>query len=118
MTELVCIKCPMSCKLKVDNFDERISVQGNNCMRGELFARQEYIEPKRIVTSLVKVIEGDKPVLPVKTSAPVIKKNIKAVLNKISKITVNAPVNIGDIVFKDIDVGVDLVATSSTNIIK
>ncbi len=114
MTELVCIKCPMSCKLIVKSFQDQIKIEGNNCVRGEHFARQESIEPKRIVTSLIKVLDGDKPVLPVKTNAPVLKENIKTILIKISKIEVNAPVNIGDIIFKDIDDGVDLVATSKT----
>ncbi|HEY8390750.1 MAG TPA: DUF1667 domain-containing protein [Clostridia bacterium] len=114
MNEFVCIKCPMSCKLKVFSNKDNITVQGNNCKRGELFGIQEFTAPKRTVTSLVKVIGGDKPVLPVKTSSPIPKEHVKIVLNKISKISISAPISIGDVVFKEIDEGVDLIATSNT----
>ncbi|HEY8444076.1 MAG TPA: DUF1667 domain-containing protein [Clostridia bacterium] len=112
MSQFVCIKCPLSCKLSVIKQNDEIIVSGNNCSRGEEFAKQEYIAPKRMVTSLVKVIGGDKPVLPVKTSAPIPKSEVKRVLEIISHIEIQAPVKIGDIVYKNIYDEVDLVATS------
>jgi CxxC motif-containing protein len=116
MSQLVCIKCPMSCKLSVIKQNDEIIVSGNNCLKGKEFATQEYIAPKRTITSLVKVIGGDKPVLPVKTSAPIPKGEVKIILEKISHIEIQAPVAIGDIVCKNIYEDVDLVATSYTNI--
>ncbi|HEY8424153.1 MAG TPA: DUF1667 domain-containing protein [Clostridia bacterium] len=114
MSEFVCIKCPLSCRLSVERQNDEIIVTGNNCSKGREFGKQEYLAPKRVVTSLVKIINGDKPVLPVKTSAPVPKEDVKKVLDIISKLEVQAPVNIGDIVYKNIYDGADLVATSYT----
>lgn len=114
MQNYICIKCPVGCRLIVDNIDEEITVIGNKCTRGAEFGRQEFTNPKRTVTSLIKVINGDKPVLPVKTTKPVYKENIRSVLDKIAKISVPAPIKIGDIICKDIEEGVDLVATSIT----
>lgn len=114
MTEFVCIKCPLSCKLSVIKQNDEIVILGNNCAKGASFGKQEYLAPKRTVTSLIKVINGDKPVLPVKTSAPIPKEQVNKVLDIISKIQVQAPINIGDIVYKNICDEVDLVATSYT----
>jgi CxxC motif-containing protein len=118
MTQYVCIKCPLSCKLKIKKQKDEIMVWGNNCAKGELFAKQEFFAPKRTVTSLIKIINGDKPVLPVKTSAPVPKEKVDKVLKIISQITIQAPVKIGDIVYKNIYEEVDLVATANVQNIK
>lgn len=107
-----CIRCPRGCRLTAERLDDRVSVSGNLCPRGRVYGEQEFCEPKRMVTSLVKVVGGDKPVLPVKTTEPVIKSVVKAVLDKIMIIRINAPVSAGDVVMKDIVEGVDLVATS------
>lgn len=118
MIQYVCIKCPLSCKLKVKKQKDEIVVLGNNCAKGEIFAKQEFLAPQRTVTSLVKIINGDKPVLPVKTSAPIPKEEVDKALKIISRIKIQAPVKIGDIVYKNICEEVDLVATANTKISK
>lgn len=111
---LTCIECPMGCELKVivDN-SKVISVTGNNCARGKMYAENEVICPKRVITSTVK---SDKDVMvAVKTNLPVNKEDIFRVMNVINSIKVVAPIKIGDIIKKDIVDGVSLVATSSLN---
>ena len=58
--ELTCIGCPMGCPLIVTmEAGEVISVTGNTCKRGDVYARKEVTNPTRIVTSTVRVSGGD-----------------------------------------------------------
>ena len=62
--ELTCIGCPMGCPLTVTmEAGEVISVTGNTCKRGDIYARKEVTNPTRIVTSTVRVTGGDADVL-------------------------------------------------------
>ena len=54
--KLTCIGCPMGCPLTVVmNGEEVVSVTGNTCKRGDVYARKEVTNPTRIVTSTVRV---------------------------------------------------------------
>ena len=58
---LTCIGCPMGCQLTVEmDKGEVLSVSGNTCKRGDIYARKEVTNPTRIVTSTIAVKEGDK----------------------------------------------------------
>ena len=66
--ELTCIGCPMGCPLTVTmEAGEVISVTGNTCKRGDIYARKEVTNPTRIVTSTVRVTGGDADMVSVKT---------------------------------------------------
>ena len=56
--EMICIMCPMGCNLTVTKNGDDITVTGNNCQRGVIFAKEELTCPKRIVTSSVKTEQG------------------------------------------------------------
>ncbi|MBQ7641102.1 MAG: DUF1667 domain-containing protein [Acholeplasmatales bacterium] len=113
MKEFVCICCPMGCHLVVDDSDKsNIKVTGNTCKRGEVYGINEVTNPKRMVTSSVKVSGGVDLVVSVKTKEAIDKKLIFDVLNKLKDITLKAPVNIGDIVIKNVlNTGIDIIAT-------
>lgn len=113
--ELICVSCPIGCAITVelDDNGEVLSVTGNNCKRGDSYARQECTHPERMLTSTVKVEDGRLPVVPVKSSVPVPKEMLFDCMKEINKITVKAPVHIGDVVLSNIlDTGVDIVATN------
>ena len=114
--KMTCIVCPRGCEMDVE-YDKNtfISVTNNFCRKGEGYARDEIVSPKRTITSTVKVIDGDLIMLPVKTDQPVNKEKIFDIMKKIYQVTVNAPININDVLFTNIDGdGVNLLATSST----
>ena len=49
----------MGCQITVEmDGNEVVSVTGNTCKRGAVYARKEVTNPTRIVTSTVKVIGG------------------------------------------------------------
>ena len=61
--EMICISCPMGCMLTVvQEADGEVRVTGNTCKRGETYGRQEMTCPMRVVTSLVRLEGGVRPV--------------------------------------------------------
>ncbi len=108
--ELVCIMCPASCTLRVNVNGGGLRVEGNRCPRGVEYARQEVVKPLRRVMSVVKVRNGDLPTLSVITRDPVPKECIWLVMEKLASLEVEAPVEIGDVILRDV-CGTDIVAT-------
>ena len=113
--ELTCIRCPIGCHITVelDNGEVK-SISGNSCPRGEEYAASEVTHPERIVTSLVTLKGGERPVVSVKTAGNVPKEKMMDVVGALKDVSARAPVNIGDVIVKDIaGTGVDIVATSA-----
>lgn len=113
--KLICIGCPMGCPLTVVmNGKEVVSVTGNTCKRGDVYARKEVTDPTRIVTSTVRVSGGSIPMVSVKTKEDIPKDKIFECVRALKGIQVSAPVHIGDIILKNVaDTGVDIVATKN-----
>ena len=96
--ELTCINCPVGCRLQVEiQNGEVIRVTGNQCKRGEKYARQECIAPQRMITAVIPVA-GSKMPLSVKTRTPIPKKDIAACMKELAALKVEAPVRMGDVI--------------------
>lgn len=115
MKEMICICCPMGCRLQVDDSDlNNIAVTGNTCPRGAKYAKDEVICPKRVVTSVVRVEGGEINMVSVKTADVIPKDRMFDALALLEGLSVQAPVHIGQVIVKDIlGLGVDFVATKS-----
>ncbi len=115
MKEMICICCPMGCHLQVDDRDRNnITVEGNTCPRGAKYAKDEVTCPKRVVTSIVNVTGGEINMVSVKTSDAIPKEKMFDALKLLDNISVSAPVEIGQVIIKDIfGLGVDIVATKT-----
>ena len=115
MKELICIGCPMGCQLTVDmRSDQEMLVTGNTCPRGEAYAKKELTHPTRIVTSTVKVIGGTKPYVSVKTASDIPKDKIMACMKALQKISVKAPVHMGEVIIENVaETGSMVIATKS-----
>lgn len=114
--ELTCINCPLGCALTVskDAASGELIVTGNTCPRGADYARKEVTDPRRIVTSTVRVEGGTLPVVSVKTERDIPKGLIFEVMKAINSIQVNAPVHIGDVILADVcQTGVAVIATQN-----
>ena len=113
MREFICINCPLGCQLKVDDSDlNNIIVTGNTCPRGKKYGIDEVLNPKRMVTSSVVVLNGKENVVSVKTKEAIPKELIFESLEILKNTKVEAPVNIGDVIVKNIlGTNVDFVAT-------
>ena len=111
---LTCIECPIGCELKVEmDAEGKISVTGNACPRGKMYAIDESTCPKRIVTSTVRAENG--VMVPVKTDVPVKKSEIFNVMEKINRIVCKLPVKIGDVVYEKISDDANLIVTGNVN---
>lgn len=109
---LTCIECPIGCSIEVEMVDGAIvSVSGHSCPRGKLYAENEVVCPKRVVTSTVRATNGK--MVPVKTDVPVRKTAIFDVMKKINDLKVDLPVKIGDILMKNIVDEANLVAAGN-----
>ncbi|MBE6047658.1 MAG: DUF1667 domain-containing protein [Clostridium sp.] len=110
--ELICISCPNGCHLKVDA--ENDVVKGNKCPRGKEYGLNEVKHPVRVITSTMKVEGGTFPVVSVKTKTAIPKELNFKCMEEINKVTVKAPVHIGDILISNVlDTGVDIIATKN-----
>lgn len=110
---ITCINCPVGCRMTVTLSDqgEFVSVTGNTCPRGAVYARQECTLPLRMITAVIPVHGQDTP-LSVKTSTPVPKHMISAIMHELSKAEVTLPVSMGQVILKDIlNTGSDIIAT-------
>jgi len=69
--ELICITCPRGCLLTIGPGQEgKLEVEGNFCPKGREYAEQEIIDPRRVLTVLMRIEGSDRPVS-VKTDKPV-----------------------------------------------
>ncbi len=123
---MTCVVCPMSCRLVVDRTGEdEISVSGNRCPRGAVYAREELLSPKRVVTATCRA-RGDahssrepstvvsEPVrrIPCRTSSPFPKELVNKLLSEIYDLEVALPVKRGQVLIENaFDTGIDVIAT-------
>lgn len=111
MTDLICIVCPKGCHLKVDE-ENGYKVTGNGCPRGAVYGEKELVNPTRVITSTVRVEAETARRVSVKTNGDIPKGKIYDIMDELTKVTAKAPVNVGDVIIKDVlGLGVDIVAT-------
>ena len=113
-----CIVCPTSCAIQaVDDGKGNVNFEGYTCKRGLEYAEQEYYEPKRILTTTMRVENGFLPLIPVRTDTPILKDKLKDVLKEIAKIKVQPPIKMGDILIENV-LGMDANIIASRNLNK
>jgi CxxC motif-containing protein len=117
---MVCISCPIGCRLTVRwesiaQGAQGMRVTGNRCAKGESYALEELQAPKRVLTATVTVrTRRGRMRLPVKTSRPLARERIPELLAEIYGWELQGPVHLGQVLLPDIaGSGVDLVATRS-----
>lgn len=112
-TIITCVICPVGCSISVEGDGKNIeSIKGAACRRGDVYARNEYTLPVRILTSIVKVEGGRAPLVPVRSTLPVPKKSLFECMDRIRKVVRKVPVLAGEVIIADIcSTGADIVAT-------
>lgn len=113
--DFVCIGCPLGCNItvKTDNGEIK-NITGNTCPRGADYVTKELTDPRRIVTSLIRVRGGALPVVSVKTAADIPKDLIGDCIKALKMVELPAPVRMGDVVVENVcGTSVDIVATAN-----
>ena len=115
--ELICIGCPMGCPITVEMENgEVISLKGNTCAKGDVYARKEVTNPTRIVTSTILVRNGAKDRVSCKTATEIPKLKIFDVMTEVNRAAVTAPIKIGDVLIENVaGTGVSIIATSNVS---
>jgi CxxC motif-containing protein len=113
--EITCIVCPIGCKILVDLDGKQIkNLKGNKCKQGIDYALTEALDPRRMLTSSVRLMNGEWPLVSVKSSRPVPKDKIFSVLKEIKRKKLTAPIQLGQIVLDNIaNTGINMIATKS-----
>ena len=115
--KITCIQCPLGCQITVIKKDKELKISGFECKKGEEYAKNEVIDPKRIVTTTVFIENGIYPMLPVRSDKEIPKNLIRKSVVELAKINVIAPVKTGDIIYKNIlDTGVNIIASRDMDI--
>lgn len=111
---ITCIRCPVGCRLTVQVEEGVVTaVSGNECKRGEAYAKTECVTPERMVTAVLPVKDSIMPIS-VKTKNPIPKAMIQRCMEALSRLELTKPIRAGDVLLSHVDgVQVDVVATKS-----
>ena len=100
---VTCTLCPKGCQVRIEAADgpdgsgepgAEWTVTGNSCPRGEEFARQELIDPQRILTTTVRVPRAGSAgemLLPVRSDRPVPLAEMQKLVQQICDAQVSVP---------------------------
>lgn len=109
---MICIVCPVGCHIEVD--ETTLDVTGNRCARGDVYGKKELTDPRRMLTTTVKVNSQLQRRISVKTTDDIPKGLLFKAMEEINKIEVKVPVSTGDVLLKNLlNTGVDIVSTMS-----
>lgn len=114
-SEITCIICPIGCEMTIYSKGKVITkLEGHQCKKGIEYLKEELFDPKRTLTTSMNVRGGELPLVSVKTKKPIPKDKLFEVMNVISEIEVIAPVEIGDVLVKNVlGLEIDIVATKN-----
>lgn len=112
--QVICIRCPNGCLVTADkNSDGGYDVSGNLCPKGKEYIINEFTNPVRNISSIMRVGGTDGDVVACKTGSEIPKAKIYDVMKEIKASEAAAPVKVGDILIKNVaGTGADIIATA------
>ncbi len=114
---ITCTVCPIGCEITVKGSETTVEeIHGHACKRGIPFATDEFLLPKRILTSTVRLHGSDEPLLPIRSDKPVPKDKLFACMDRLKQVQVDAPIQRGQVIIDNIlDLDCDIIATKSVD---
>ena len=115
--KITCIVCPIGCKIIIETKGKNFKVlEGNKCKKGIEYSKNEALNPKRNLTSSILVVGGEWPLVSVRSSKPIPKDKIFDILKEIKKISVEAPIMIGQKIIENVaGTNISIIATKTIN---
>ncbi|MBN2151323.1 MAG: DUF1667 domain-containing protein [Candidatus Lokiarchaeota archaeon] len=116
--DVICVVCPNSCAITVKQMpDGKLLMEGQGCKRGEQYASDEFLAPKRTLATTVRIKGAFIPLLPVRSSVPVPKERLNDILDLLARIEVQAPFKCGSVVVQNVlGLGADIIATRTLGV--
>jgi CxxC motif-containing protein len=107
---MTCIICPRGCALEVEATTPPV-VSGAACKRGVDYATSELVDPRRVLTSTVRVLGGRRRRFPVRSALPIPLPRLVEAARALDSIVVTPPLACGSVVAADwLGLGADLLA--------
>ena len=103
--------------MHVENVNGELIIEGHSCKRGDEYAREEFIAPKRILTTTMQVENGFLPLIPVRSDKPMPKEKLSDTLKEIAQTVIKAPIKMGDILIEDV-LGLEINIIASRDLIE
>ena len=115
--EVICVVCPRGCIVNVEyKGNDVVQITGNKCKKGIDFAKEEAIDPKRILTTTLGIDSSSFRRIPVRSSEPVSRDKILNIVREIKRIKVKPAIKMGDVIAKNfMDTGIDIIASMDIN---
>ena len=102
--KMTCIVCPLGCEVTVRMDGGKITdITGHSCKRGAVYATAEVTNPRRILTTTMRIMGGAVPLVSVKSSEPMPKGKLFDCMKAIAAAEASAPVRIGDVLIANIE---------------
>jgi CxxC motif-containing protein len=112
ITKLICITCPKGCTLEVQREGDTVIKVEQGCKRGHEYAQRELVDPRRMVSSTVRISGGTHPLLPVYTAEAFPKPRIPELMVALREMKLKAPVRMHQVVLADaLGTGIDILAS-------
>ncbi len=112
--KFICIRCPEGCEITttLDGNGAVTEITGNSCKLGLEYVKTEATDPRRTLTTTVRVKGGKHPLCPVWSEKPVPKDKVLEIAAELSKISIKAPVNKDQIIVENaLNTGVNILAS-------
>lgn len=101
--EFVCVICPNSCRLNVEVLaDGSLDVDGFQCKRGLEYAKQEFLEPTRMLITTMRIKGGVLPVIPVRSNKEIPREKMLDAVKAVNENEAQAPVKMHDVLMDDL----------------
>ena len=99
----VCIGCPVGCPLQLTHEGAAIlEIEGHECNRGAKYARQEFTDPRRSLSTTIAIEGAHWRRLPVKVSTQIPKDRSRQAVERIHGLRVCAPVRVGQVLLRGV----------------
>jgi len=114
VSDIICIICPLACRISVAVDDEGrlIEVANFQCKEGKEYAVAEYRAPMRVLTTTVIVGKSRHALVPVRTNRVILREKLFDCMQHLARIKVEPPLKVGDVIVKNIlNTGSDIITT-------
>ncbi len=113
---MICIMCPNGCEISAKWGEKEIQIDGYLCEKGKKFAENEIKNPQRILTTTMKVENGKRPLVSVRSDRPVCKDELCKLVTELNSITVDSPIACGTVIKREVGRNrVNIIATSGVD---
>ncbi len=115
VSDIICIICPLACRVSVAVDDEGriVEIANFQCKKGKEYAVAESMAPMRVLTTTVIVGKSRHALVPVRTNRVILREKLFDCMQHLARIKVEPPLMVGDVIVRNIlNTGSDIITTS------